>query len=183
MLCHMWLTSLAAKCGVEPGGVRRANGSQSSRWFRPRFVLAYSRSDHFLPLDPCRLQYYRPGRCRSREFSCIVTDTLGLPSSIPSCSIADRPGRLTYARQLGATVTALGGSSSLLDVKDARLAARGLDDTGPVRGGVVAVGEDIQSVNAISSQSEARLRLIRDPRILTRYGVCKSHECRPFCRF
>lgn len=46
----------------------------------------------------------------------------------------------TYARQLGAAVTALGGSAGLLDVKDTVGAAGSLDDAGPVGGGVVAGG-------------------------------------------
>lgn len=45
----------------------------------------------------------------------------------------------TYARQLDAAVTALGGSATLLDVEDAKLATGGLDDTSPVGPGVVAV--------------------------------------------
>jgi hypothetical protein len=44
----------------------------------------------------------------------------------------------TYARELDAAVTALGGSTALLDVKNPSLAAGGLDDPRPVGGGVVA---------------------------------------------
>jgi hypothetical protein len=45
---------------------------------------------------------------------------------------------VTYARELAAAVTAFGSSTTLLDVQGPQLAARGLDDPGPVRGGVVA---------------------------------------------
>lgn len=45
----------------------------------------------------------------------------------------------TYARELGAAVTALGDGASLLDVQQAELTTGGLDDTGPVGSGVVAV--------------------------------------------
>lgn len=47
---------------------------------------------------------------------------------------------VTYTSELGAAVTALGSSSSLLDVEDTGLTTGRLDDTGPVRGGVVAGG-------------------------------------------
>ena len=49
--------------------------------------------------------------------------------------------RSTYARELGAAVTALGDSAALLDVKQAEVTTGGLDDPGSVGGGVVAVGE------------------------------------------
>lgn len=49
----------------------------------------------------------------------------------------------TYARELDAAVTALGGSASLLDVEDSQLAAGGLDDTSPVGRRVVAVGDRV----------------------------------------
>lgn len=52
-------------------------------------------------------------------------------------------GRVTYTRQLGTAVTALGGSATLLDVKNAELTTGGLDDSGPVGGGVVAGGEKL----------------------------------------
>lgn len=44
----------------------------------------------------------------------------------------------TYAGELDAAVTALGGGSALLDVKDTELTTGGLDDPRPVRGGVVS---------------------------------------------
>ena len=44
---------------------------------------------------------------------------------------------MTYARELGAAVTALGDSAALLDVKNTELATGSLDDTGPVGAGVV----------------------------------------------
>lgn len=57
-------------------------------------------------------------------------------------------GYMTYARQLVAAVTALGSSSTLLDVQDTELTTGGLDDPGPVGGGVVAGGEECLSVFA-----------------------------------
>jgi hypothetical protein len=39
---------------------------------------------------------------------------------------------VTYTSELGAAVTALGSSSSLLDVEDTGLTTGRLDDTGPV---------------------------------------------------
>jgi hypothetical protein len=47
--------------------------------------------------------------------------------------------RGTYARELGAAVTALGDSASLLDVKQTDITTGSLDDSGSVGGGVVAV--------------------------------------------
>lgn len=44
----------------------------------------------------------------------------------------------TYTRELGTAVTALGSSSTLLDVQSTELTARSLDDAGEVGGGVVA---------------------------------------------
>ena len=44
----------------------------------------------------------------------------------------------TYAGQLDTAVTALGGGSTLLDVKDTELTTGGLDDPRPVGGGVVS---------------------------------------------
>lgn len=44
----------------------------------------------------------------------------------------------TYTRQLGATVTALGGGSALLDVQNTQFTTGRLDDASPVGGGVVA---------------------------------------------
>ena len=45
---------------------------------------------------------------------------------------------MTYARQLVATVAALGVGASLLDVEESELATGGLDRPGEVGGGVVA---------------------------------------------
>ena len=45
----------------------------------------------------------------------------------------------TYARELGAAVAALGDSAALLDVQQAQVTTRSLDDSGPVGPGVVAV--------------------------------------------
>lgn len=50
----------------------------------------------------------------------------------------DRVSYGTYTRELDATVTALGGSATLLDVKDTEVAAGGLDQTCPVGRRVVA---------------------------------------------
>lgn len=47
--------------------------------------------------------------------------------------------RATYARELGAAVTALGNSAALLDVQQAQVTTGSLDDSGPVGPGVVAV--------------------------------------------
>lgn len=60
------------------------------------------------------------------------------------------PSRSTYARQLDAAVTALGGSAALLDVQDAELAAGGLNDTSLVRRRVVAIAMPM-SVDCSSS--------------------------------
>lgn len=94
----------------------------------------------------------------------------------------------TYTWQLGAAVTALGGSAALLDVKNAELTTGGLDDTGPVGGGVVAGGgkEFLVSIadplwlalrDLLSPQSTNAtpqiLLLIEVGGILTRYGVCR----------
>jgi hypothetical protein len=45
----------------------------------------------------------------------------------------------TYAGELGAAVTALGDSATLLDVQKTQVTTGGLDDTSPVGSGVVAV--------------------------------------------
>jgi hypothetical protein len=45
----------------------------------------------------------------------------------------------TYARELGAAVTALGNSAALLDVQKTQVAAGGLNNSGPVGASVVAV--------------------------------------------
>lgn len=45
----------------------------------------------------------------------------------------------TYTWEFDAAVTALGGSSSLLDVQESELSTWGLDHTDIVRGGVVTV--------------------------------------------
>lgn len=45
---------------------------------------------------------------------------------------------ITYARELGAAVTALGDSASLLDVQQSELATGSLDDSGSVGTSVVA---------------------------------------------
>jgi hypothetical protein len=50
---------------------------------------------------------------------------------------------VTYARELGAAVTALGDSASLLDVKQAELTTGSLDDSGSVGTGVVAAGKSM----------------------------------------
>lgn len=55
-------------------------------------------------------------------------------------------GRMTYTRQLGTAVTALGSSATLLDVKNAELTTGSLDNSGPVGGGVVAGGVKLLSV-------------------------------------
>ena len=47
--------------------------------------------------------------------------------------------RGTYARELGAAVTALGDGASLLDVKQTDITTGSLDDSSSVGGGVVAV--------------------------------------------
>jgi hypothetical protein len=47
---------------------------------------------------------------------------------------------MTYARELGAAVTALGDSAALLDVQQTDITTGGLDDPGPVGPGVVAKG-------------------------------------------
>lgn len=57
--------------------------------------------------------------------------------SLSSCKIRFRT--ITYTRQLGAAVTALGDGSALLDVQNSEVTTGGLDDTGPVGAGVVAV--------------------------------------------
>jgi len=49
----------------------------------------------------------------------------------------------TYAGQLDTAVTALGGGSALLDVKDTELTTGGLDDPRPVRGGVVSARPEL----------------------------------------
>ncbi len=63
------------------------------------------------------------------------------PAHSPSCiQIRDA----TYTRQLDAAVAALGGSATLLDVKDALLTTGGLDDPRPVRGGVVSADHKLE---------------------------------------
>ena len=58
-------------------------------------------------------------------------------TKIPSFS------RGTYARELGAAVTALGDGASLLDVKQTDITTGSLDDSGSVGGGVVAVRQTV----------------------------------------
>lgn len=52
--------------------------------------------------------------------------------------------RMTYARELGAAVAALGDSAALLDVQKAELTTGSLDDSGPVGASVVAKNPDCQ---------------------------------------
>ena len=47
--------------------------------------------------------------------------------------------KITYTRELGLAVTALGSSTALLDVKSAELTTGGTDDASLVGGGVVAM--------------------------------------------
>lgn len=53
---------------------------------------------------------------------------------------------VTYARELGAAVTALGDSAALLDVKDAELTTGSLGDSGKVGGGVVAAAPSLLAI-------------------------------------
>lgn len=53
-----------------------------------------------------------------------------------------RDSRLTYARELGTAVTALGDSTALLDVKKTEVTTGGLDHPGLVGPGVVARNHD-----------------------------------------
>lgn len=53
----------------------------------------------------------------------------------------------TYTRELGTAVTALGGSSALLDVQSSQLTTGGLDDAGEVGGGVVAISKVSPSIS------------------------------------
>lgn len=57
-------------------------------------------------------------------------------ASPPCCKISVRA--TTYTRELGAAVTALGGSAALLDVQNSEVTAGSLDDSGPVGASVVA---------------------------------------------
>lgn len=58
----------------------------------------------------------------------------------PAANMVEYPiSKRTYARELGATVTALGDSATLLDVKQAKVTAGGLNNSGPVGASVVAV--------------------------------------------
>lgn len=68
----------------------------------------------------------------------------------------------TYTGELGTTVTALGSSSSLLDVQSTELTTRGLDNAGEVGGGVVAKYPRSALRNSIISNS-FRLVKIRKP--------------------
>lgn len=72
----------------------------------------------------------------------------------------------TYAGQLDAAVTALGGSTALLDVKDAELTTGGLDDTSPVGGGVVAANFP-PSVSSVFSRHVQRARRCANRRRLS----------------
>lgn len=80
---------------------------------------------------------------------------------------------LTYARELGAAVTALGDSAALLEVKHAELAAGSLGDSGDVGGGVVAAAPSCVSLQCpfcqITSGSRAREEMN------SRY--CNSNRC------
>ena len=78
----------------------------------------------------------------------MLSSDSGVWHSIPVCRlIAHLKVRIpvtveemfTYARELDTTITAFRGGSSLLDVKSAELTSRGLDDSGFVGGGVVAI--------------------------------------------
>lgn len=95
---------------------------------------------------------------------------------------------MTYTRQLGTAVTALGSSATLLDVKNTQLTTGGLDNPGPVGGGVVAGGERLLSVICGSlpfNETFNRCFLLflnsRGKGFLTRYGVCRSLGCQAFC--
>lgn len=96
---------------------------------------------------------------------------------------------MTYTRQLGTAVTALGSSATLLNVKNAELTTGSLDNSGPVGGGVVADGVKLLSVICGSFSfietfrtSIPSLSNNLGNGVLTRYGVCRSRGCQAFCR-
>lgn len=81
---------------------------------------------------------------------------------------------LTYARELGAAVTALGDSAALLEVKDTELATGSLGDSGDVGGGVVAAAPSIVSLQCpflVRGASRSRER----EEMISRY--CISNRC------
>lgn len=65
-------------------------------------------------------------------------------ASPPFCRIRSRA--TTYTRELGAAVTALGGSAALLDVQNSEVTAGSLDDSGPVGASVVAAEISLVSI-------------------------------------
>lgn len=83
-------------------------------------------------------------------------------SSPPSPSLSGCKNRfrtITYTRELGAAVTALGDGSALLDVQNSEVTTGGLDDTGPVGAGVVAVKDfDSQSLGSARQRADNNSR-------------------------
>jgi hypothetical protein len=67
------------------------------------------------------------------------SSSLPIRFQIPLPSVADTiESGSTYARELGATVAALGSGTALLDVKQTDITAGGLDNAGAVGTGVPA---------------------------------------------
>jgi hypothetical protein len=64
--------------------------------------------------------------------------------------------RSTYARELGAAVTALGDSAALLDVKKAELTTGSSDNTGSVGTGVPAIREKLYQPTSFLSNLHPR---------------------------
>lgn len=79
----------------------------------------------------------------------------------------------TYAGELGATVTALGGSGPLLEVKVPESTTRGLDDADLVGAGVVAAS--YASVSIRSGAKGHRVGRVRRWRELKTYGFLRRY--------
>lgn len=77
-----------------------------------------------------------------------------VPLQSPVLRLAEfRSRATTYTRELGAAVTALGGSAALLDVQNSEVTAGSLDDSGPVGASVVAA--EISPVSIFYSVAKA----------------------------
>lgn len=99
--------------------------------------------------------------------ACCPCSSLPPPSpSLSGCKIRFRA--TTYTRELGATVTALGDGSALLDVQNSEVTTGSLDDSGPVGAGVVAA-KDFDSQSLCSARQRADNNSRDNSRIIDRH--------------
>lgn len=82
----------------------------------------------------------------------------------------------TYADELGAAVTALGDSASLLDVKQTDITTGSLDDSGSVGAGVVAVQQIVSYGRGLKlCSSSSRIRASRGEYLPVASAVLNAH--------